>query len=289
MTNSRSALHGADSPVRDLWRRFRRRGPALVGFAILVLLVAFTVAAPLLVHYSPTVQDLSQALLPSSWAHPFGTDHLGRDILTRILYGARLSLTLGVLAVAVGLAVGVPLGAISGYYGGWVDMVLQRLTDLLLSFPSFLLALSLVAILGVGLGNVILSVGIGTIPAFIRVVRAAVLVIREQPFVESARAAGASNGRTLWRQIIPNVMAPVIVQASLGMGNTILMAAGLGFLGLGVKPPTPEWGAMLGEGRQYIFSAAQMTTFPGLAIFLAVVAFNLVGDGLRDALDPRLR
>ncbi|MDB4894209.1 MAG: binding-protein-dependent transport system inner rane component [Firmicutes bacterium] len=288
--NGHVALRGDDdNRLLDVWKRFRRRGPATVGFAILILLLALTAAAPFLVRYSPTVQDLSQSLLSPSATHPFGTDHLGRDILTRILFGARLSLMLGVLAVGVGLVVGVPLGAISGYYGGWVDMLIQRLTDLLLSFPSFLLALSLVAILGVGLGNVILSVGIGTIPSFIRVVRAAVLVVREQPFVESARAAGASNWRILWHHIIPNIMAPVIVQASLGMGNTILMAAGLGFLGLGVKPPAPEWGSMLGEGRQYIFSAWHMTTFPGLAIFLAVVAFNLVGDGLRDALDPRLR
>jgi len=185
--------------------------------------------------------------------------------------------------------VGIPLGAVSGYYGGWVDMIIQRVADILLSFPSILLALSLVAVLGVGLRNVIISVGISTIPSFIRLVRGSVLSIREETYVEAARAVGVRDWNIIWRHILVNAMAPVIVQATLSLGSTILVAAGLGFLGLGVQPPTPEWGAMLGEGRQYIFSASYMATFPGLAIFLAVLGFNLLGDGLRDALDPRLR
>lgn len=275
--------------LRETWRRFRQQRPAMIGLFILLILVLASLAAPLLTSYDPEKLKLSDALIPPNATHPLGTDHLGRDLLARILYGGRLSLMIGFLAVGIGLAVGTPLGAISGYYGGWVDMVLQRITDVLLSFPSILMALSLVAVLGVGLKNVIISVGISAVPSFIRLVRGSVLSIREQTYVEAAQAIGMRDGRIILRHVLINAMAPVIVQATLNLGMTILTAAGLGFLGLGVQPPTPEWGAMLGEGRQYIFSASYMATFPGLAIFLAVMGFNLVGDGLRDALDPRLR
>ncbi len=270
------------------WRRFRRHRPALLGLFILLSFLVLTLAAPWITPYDPTAQRLTQALIPPSMEHPLGTDHLGRDILARILYGTRYSMIISILAVAIGLVVGVPLGAISGYYGGWVDMVIQRVADTLLSFPSILLALSMVAVLGVGLQNVIISVGVGTIPSFIRLVRGTVLALREETYVEAARCIGVSDWQIIWRHIMRNAMAPVIVQATLSMGTTLLVAAGLGFLGLGVQPPTPEWGTMLGEGRQYIFSAPYMATFPGLAIFLTVLGFNLVGDGLRDALDPRL-
>lgn len=274
---------------REAWRRFRRKRPAMLGLTILLILVLACIAAPLLTPYEPEKLKLSDALVSPNWPHPLGTDHLGRDVLARLLYGGRLSLMIGFLAVGIGLAVGTPLGAISGYYGGWVDMIVQRIADILLSFPSILLALSLVAVLGVGLRNVIISVGISAIPSFIRLVRGSVLSIREQTYVEAARAIGVRDWDIIRRHILVNAMAPVIVQATLSLGSTILVAAGLGFLGLGVQPPTPEWGAMLGEGRQYIFSASYMATFPGLAIFLAVLGFNLLGDGLRDALDPRLR
>lgn len=271
------------------WQRFRRHRAAMIGLWLLALLLALALAAPLLTFYDPERQNLSQALKPISATHPLGTDHLGRDMLARILYGGRLSLLIGVLAVAVGLAVGVPLGAISGFQGGYTDLVIQRIADILLSFPSFLLALSLVAILGVGLQNVIISVGISAVPSFIRLVRGSVLSIREQVYVEAAHAIGQRRVLILFRHVLPNAMAPVIVQSTLSLGFAILVAAGLGFLGLGVQPPTPEWGTMLGEGRQYIFRAPSLTTFPGLAIFLAVLGFNLFGDGLRDALDPRMR
>ncbi len=261
----------------------------MLGLAILLLLILASLAAPFLTPYDPEKLTLTDALIHPNLEHPLGTDHLGRDVLARILYGGRLSLMIGFLAVAIGLLVGIPLGAISGYYGGWVDMIIQRVADILLSFPSILLALSLVAALGVGLRNVIISVGISTIPSFIRLVRGSVLSIREQTYVEAARSVGVRDWDIIWRHILVNAMAPVIVQATLNLGSTLLVAAGLGFLGLGVQPPTPEWGAMLGEGRQYIFSASYMATFPGLAIFLAVLGFNLLGDGLRDALDPRLR
>jgi ABC-type dipeptide/oligopeptide/nickel transport system permease subunit len=260
----------------------------MAGLILLAGLFALALAAPLLTSYNPERQSLSEALRPLSPAHPLGTDHLGRDMLARLLYGGRLSLLIGFLAVGLGLVIGVPLGAVSGFQGGLTDLVIQRLADILLSFPGFLLALSLVAILGVGLQNVIISVGISAVPSFIRLVRASVLSIREQVYVESARAIGQRRAVIIFRHVLPNAMAPVIVQATLSLGFAILVAAGLGFLGLGVQPPTAEWGTMLGEGRQYVFRAPGLTMYPGLAIFLAVLGFNLFGDGLRDALDPRM-
>ena len=270
------------------WQRFRRHRTAMAGLILLLTLLVLAVTAPVLTSYNPERQSLSQALRPISWAHPLGTDHLGRDILARLLYGGRLSLMIGFLAVGLGVAIGVPLGAVSGFQGGLSDLVIQRLADILLSFPGFLLALSLVAILGVGLQNVIISVGISAVPSFIRLVRGSVLSIREQVYVQAADAIGQRRALIIFRHVLPNAMAPVIVQATLSLGFAILVAAGLGFLGLGVQPPTPEWGTMLGEGRQYIFRAPGLTTYPGLVIFLAVLGFNLFGDGLRDALDPRM-
>jgi ABC-type dipeptide/oligopeptide/nickel transport system permease subunit len=274
--------------LRESWQRFRRHRTAMAGLILLAGLFALALAAPLLTSYNPERQSLSEALRPLSPAHPLGTDHLGRDMLARLLYGGRLSLLIGFLAVGLGLVIGVPLGAISGFQGGLTDLVIQRLADILLSFPGFLLALSLVAILGVGLQNVIISVGISAVPSFIRLVRASVLSIREQVYVESAQAIGQRRAVIIFRHVLPNAMAPVIVQATLSLGFAILVAAGLGFLGLGVQPPTAEWGTMLGEGRQYVFRAPGLTMYPGLAIFLAVLGFNLFGDGLRDALDPRM-
>jgi ABC-type dipeptide/oligopeptide/nickel transport system permease subunit len=274
--------------LQEGWQRFRRHRTAMAGLVLLVSLFALAVAAPLLTSHNPERQSLSEALRPLSPAHPLGTDHLGRDMLARLLYGGRLSLLIGFLAVGLGVVVGVPLGAVSGFRGGLTDLVIQRLADILLSFPGFLLALSLVAILGVGLRNVIISVGISAVPSFIRLVRGSVLSIREQAYVEAAHAIGQRRTVIIFRHVLPNAMAPVIVQATLSLGFAILVAAGLGFLGLGVQAPTPEWGTMLGEGRQYIFRAPGLTMYPGLVIFLAVLGFNLFGDGLRDALDPRM-
>jgi ABC-type dipeptide/oligopeptide/nickel transport system permease subunit len=282
------AGHPALRRLGDSWRRFRRHRTAMVGLVLLASLFALALVAPLLTSSNPERQSLSQALRPLSAAHPLGTDHLGRDMLARLLYGGRLSLLIGFLAVGVGVAVGVPLGAVSGFQGGFTDLVIQRFADILLSFPGFLLALSLVAILGVGLQNVIISVGISAVPAFIRLVRGSVLSIREQVYVQAAEAIGQRRVAIIFRHVLPNAMAPVIVQATLSLGAAILVAAGLGFLGLGVQPPTPEWGTMLGEGRQYIFRAPGLTMYPGIVIFLAVLGFNLFGDGLRDALDPRM-
>lgn len=277
------------SPLRDTWRRFRRHRAALAGLVLLGLLLGLSLAAPLITSHDAERQNLARALRPMSAEYPLGTDHLGRDMAARLLYGGRLSLVIGVMAVALGLAVGVPLGAASGFLGGFPDLVIQRIADALLSLPGFLLALSLVSMLGVGLRNVVISVGVSAIPVFIRLVRGVVLAIREQTYVEAAKALGQRRPVIIFRHVLPNVMAPVIVHATLSLGAAILVAAGLGFLGLGVQAPTAEWGTMLGEGRQYIFRAPMLTTLPGLAIFLAVLGFNLVGDGLRDALDPRMR
>jgi ABC-type dipeptide/oligopeptide/nickel transport system permease subunit len=275
--------------LAETWRLFRRNRAAVLGLVLLVGLFAATLAAPLLTRSDPARQSLAEAIRPASLDHPLGTDQLGRDMLARLLYGGRLSLMIGFLAVALGLVIGVPLGAVSGFRGGVTDLTIQRAADILLSFPGFLLALALVSMLGVGLRNVVISVGVGSVPFFIRLVRSSVLTVREMQYVEAAMALGQRQSVIVFRRVLPNAMAPVIVQATLNLGSAILVAAGLGFLGLGVQAPTAEWGTMLGEGRQYIFRAPALTTLPGLAIFLAVLAFNLLGDGLRDALDPRMR
>jgi ABC-type dipeptide/oligopeptide/nickel transport system permease subunit len=267
----------------------RRHRTAVAGLSVLAALVLLAALAPLLFPEDPTEPRFERVLRPPSWEHPLGTDNLGRDLLTRVAYGGRVSFLIGVLAVVTSAAVGVPVGLLSGYYGGRFDLLVQRLVDLLLAFPGFLLALTLVAVLGVGVTNVVVAVGLASAPAGRTPVRGVALSVRNQAFVEAARALGASDRRILFRHVLPNCTAPVIVQSTLQLGTAILTAAGLGFLGLGVKPPTPEWGTMLGEGQTYLFSSWYMATFPGLAIFLSVLAFNLLGDGLRDALDPRMK
>jgi len=281
--------HKTEKPFTLVWERFRKNIPATIGLIILTLLILASAFAPKLTKYDPVKQDLRVSLEFPSEEHVLGTDYLGRDILTRLLYGGRLSLTIGLLAVSLGLLIGVPLGAISGYFGGWPDMLIQRLADILLSFPSFMLALTLVAMMGVGVRNVVISVGVLAIPSFIRLVRGSVLSIREMLYVESARCVGANEWRIIFKHVLPNSMSPVIINASLNLGYAITTAAGLGFLGLGVQPPTPEWGMMLGEAKNYIFSHPYMVTYSGLIIFITIVALNLIGDGLRDALDPRLK
>ncbi|MGH3327551.1 MAG: ABC transporter permease [Streptomycetales bacterium] len=270
-------------------RTLTRNRAAVAGLVIIAILGLLAVAAPLFTPYDPAQQNLSAALNPPSAAHLLGTDNLGRDILTRIIYGGRISLMVGVLAVALAVSIGVPLGLLSGYFGGWVDMLIQRVADIMLSFTTFLLALALVAVLGVGLKNVIIAAGVGVVPQFIRLARGMALSLREQTYIEAARAFGVSDLTILRRHVLRNGLAPIVVYATLNIGITILVAAGLGFLGLGVQPPTPEWGTMLGEGREYIFHASYLATFPGLVIFFAVLGFNLLGDGLRDALDPSLQ
>lgn len=283
----RNPLPQVDSQLRRRWAKLRRNKAALFGSILILIYLITALLAPILFPGNPSAPNLMKSLERPSLEHPLGTDELGRSILGRIIYGSRVSLLIAIGVVCVGLLVGVPLGLISGYYGGKVDFGIQRVTDTLLAFPGFLLALALVAVLGVGLKNTIISVGISMVPIYIRLVRGCTLSVREQTYVEAARAMGTRDVTILIRHILPNVMAPITIQTSLGMGTAILFAAGLGFLGIGVQPPTPEWGAMLGSGRAYLFNAPHVATFPGIAIFFAVLGFNLSGDGLRDVLDPR--
>jgi ABC-type dipeptide/oligopeptide/nickel transport system permease subunit len=269
------------------WAKLKRNKAALAGGILLLIYVGCALGAPFLFPGDPSAPNLMESLSPPSAVHLLGTDELGRSILGRIIYGSRVSLMIAVGVVGVGLLFGVPIGLISGYYGGKTDFIVQRFTDMMLAFPGFLLALALVAILGVGLKNTVISIGISMIPLYIRLVRGCVLAVREEVYVEAARAIGTKNRHIIWRHILPNVMAPIIIQTSLGMGTAILFAAGLGFLGIGVQPPTPEWGSMLGSARAYMMGKPHVATFPGIAILLAVLSFNLLGDGLRDAFDPR--
>jgi ABC-type dipeptide/oligopeptide/nickel transport system permease subunit len=278
-----------DTGLRRFCLKLRRNKAALAGGVMLLIYLAAALLAPLLVQGDAAAPNLSMALETPSPQEPLGTDELGRSILGRIIYGARVSLLIAVGVVAVGLFIGVPLGLVSGYFGGKIDFGIQRATDAMLAFPGFLLALALVSVLGAGIKNTMISIGISMVPQYIRLVRACVLTVRAEVYVEAARAAGTRDGMILWRHILPNVMVPITVQTSLSMGTAILFAAGLGFLGIGVQPPTPEWGTMLGSARNYLFHAPHVATFPGLAILLAVLSFNLLGDGLRDALDPRFK
>lgn len=278
-----------DTGLRRFCFKLRRNRAAVAGGVMLLIYLAAALLAPLLVQGDASAPNLMMALETPSPKDPLGTDELGRSILGRIIYGARVSLLIAVGVVAVGLFIGVPLGLVSGYFGGKIDFAIQRATDAMLAFPGFLLALALVSVLGAGIKNTMISIGISMVPQYIRLVRACVLTIRAEVYVEAARAAGTRDGMILWRHILPNVMVPITVQTSLSMGTAILFAAGLGFLGIGVQPPTPEWGTMLGSARNYLFHAPHVATFPGLAILLAVLSFNLLGDGLRDALDPRFK
>jgi len=274
---------------RDALRRLLRNKLAIMGMAILGIFLLCAILAPFLSPYDPTAQELTIRRQPPSPKHVFGLDDLGRDILSRIICGAQLSLRVGVLSVSFAIVLGTLLGAVSGYWGGWADNAVMRLMDIMLAFPALLLAIAIVAILGPGLMNMLVAIAIVSIPTYARLVRAQVLSAREQDYVLAARAIGVGPMRMLFRSILPNCITPVIVQGTLGIATAILDAAGLSFLGLGAQPPTPEWGAMLGEGRFSLFTAPHIIVFPGIAIMLTVLGFNLLGDGLRDALDPRLR
>jgi len=277
------------SRVVGFWKRYARNRAAVLGLALVVVLVGAAFLAGFISPYDPEAQYSDQALQPPSPAHLLGTDQIGRDQLARIIYGARASITVGVLSMVFAASVGISLGLLAGFYGRVLDSVIMRFMDGLLAFPALLLAIFIVAVLGPSILNAILAVAIVSTPSFARLTRAQVLSIREKEFVEGSRALGASDRRIMLGAILPNCLSPLIVQFTLGIGLAILVEAGLSFLGLGVRPPTPAWGSMLSTGRQFINLAPWLTTFPGLAIFLAVLGFNLMGDGLREALDPRLR
>jgi len=285
--------HLRDGVSTSLWsdalRRLRRNKIALFGLGVIFFFILMAILAPLIAPYDPLKQELYNKLRSPSREHLLGTDALGRDILSRIIHGSRLSLLVGVISVGIAMAIGVPLGVASGYYGGNFDNLIMRIMDIVLSFPSILLAIFIVATLGPGLRNTMIAVGLVAIPAYARLVRASVLSVREQDYVQAARALGGSDFRIMIRSIVPNSLSPLIVQSTLGMATAILDAAGLSFLGLGAQPPAAEWGAMLSDGRSLILSAPWVITFAGVAILLSVLGFNLLGDGLRDALDPRLK
>jgi len=289
----RFKLQGQTSPSSSRWRRMvhslvLNKG-ALVGLVIICLLVVIAILAPVIARYNPSKINPPAQLQPPSTAHWMGTDEFGRDLYARIVYGARISLPVGFIAVAISAIGGTVLGLVAGYYGKLVDGVIMRVVDIMLAFPSILLALVVVAILGTNLQNVMIAVGVSGIPSYSRLIRGSVLSARENVYVDAARVVGVPDRLILSRHILPNVIAPTVVYSTLSIGYAILAAAGLSFLGLGAQPPTPEWGSMLATGRQFLQSDPWVTSMPGLAIMITVLSVNLFGDGLRDILDPRLR
>ena len=272
-----------------MWRRLRRTPGSVFGLAIVGAIVLAAIFAPLLAPADPLVQNLANAAQPPSLHHPFGTDKLGRDLFSRILYGAQISIRIGFVAVGLAITVGTAIGLVAGYFGGKLGAWLMAAMDLMLAFPPIILAIAITTILGPSITNVMIAVGIVYIPQYARLARSAVLGVKETEYIEAARALGALAPRILVRHVLPNILAPLLVQATLGIATAELEAAGLSYLGLGARPPAPEWGAMLNDARSYWLSAPWAIVFPGLAITLLVLGFNLLGDGLRDALDPKLR
>jgi peptide/nickel transport system permease protein len=285
---AQTAERGRGHGTRRFFRRLFRRPAALAGGVVLLLVILTAIFAPLLAPYDPDAISANLRQAPSI-SHPFGTDELGRDVLSRIIYGARVSLRVGLISIGIALVVGTMIGITAGYWGGWLDSFIMRLMDVMLAFPGFLLAIAIVAILGPSLFNVMIAVGIESIPIYARTARGSVLGMKEDEYMIGARAIGASHLRILSRYVLPNIIAPLIVLATIGVGFAILAAAGLSYLGLGAQPPTPEWGAMLSSARSFLRDSWWMATFPGVAIMIVVLALNLFGDGLRDVLDPRLR
>jgi peptide/nickel transport system permease protein/oligopeptide transport system permease protein len=274
---------------RQIVKRFRKNKTALGALCVLLLVAVAAIAAPIITKHSPYIGELSDICLPPGPDHLLGCDENGRDIFARILYGGRISLTVGFISVGISVFFGMILGMVSAYYGGWIDNIVQRVLDTLMAFPGILLAIVFMSVFGKGVENAILAISIVGIPGVSRVVRGAVLAAKEQDHVLSARAIGCTDLGIMLKHILPNIMAPIIVNATMSISGAILQTAALGFLGLGVQPPTAEWGYMLANGKEFIFTAPHLITFPGIAIAVTVLSFNLFGDGLRDALDPRLK
>jgi ABC-type dipeptide/oligopeptide/nickel transport system permease subunit len=275
--------------LRRWWRRFARNRGAVFGLVVFLAIVVMSVFAPLLAPYDPLAQGVGAPLERPSLDHWAGTDSFGRDMLSRIIFGARIALIVGLVSVVLAMLIGVSLGLAAGYYGGWLDIVVMRVMDGLFAFPIIILAIAMMAIMGFGVTNVVIAVAVGFIAPFARVTRADVLAVKEEPYVEAARLVGVASPAVILRHVLPNVMAPIIVQAALRVSGAIITESGLSFLGLGPPPPTPVWGSMIAEGRNFIVMAPHVSTFPGIALMLAIVGLNLLGDGLRDTLDPRLR
>ena len=277
------------SQWRDVWQRLMYNKLAMVGFCIVILLILVAIFADVIAPYDYAQQDLNNTFSMPCLAHPFGTDNYGRDILSRVMYGGRISLLVSFMACAISVIAGGLIGAMAGYFGGWFESVVMRLLDILMAIPGIMLSVCLSALLGSGVWQTALAISISGIAPTCRVVRATVLTIRDQEYIEAAVLSGSKNMRIILKHVIPNALAPLIVQATLGIGGNIIMISSLSFIGLGVQPPTPEWGSILNAGRQYIRDFWPLITFPGLAIMLTMFGFNMLGDGLRDALDPRLK
>jgi peptide/nickel transport system permease protein len=275
------------SELKQAWRRFLSNRIAIVGLIFILLLILIAIAAPLLMPYDPLISVEGMRGVSPSLAHPFGFDHIGRDLFSRVLFGSRVALIVGLFSTGIAVSLGILIGAVAGYFGGWVDTVLSRILDTLMAFPIIALLVVLAAVLGPSLTTTVVVIGVTGWARFARVVRADVLSIKAEDFVMAAKATGVSNWRIIIRHILPNVLGPVIVLASLGIGGIIILEAALSFLGLGVRPPTPSWGGILADGRPHLLRYPHISFFPGLMITLTVLAFNFVGDGLRDALDPR--
>ena len=275
--------------LRRMWYSFCKRKVAVLGLVIVLIYIIVAIFAPLLAPYDPVKQDLANMLQTPGPKHLLGTDEMGRDILSRIIYGARISMKVGFYAVGVAFVIGIPLGICAGYFGGKVDLLIMRAMDVLLAFPGILLSIVFVSVLGPNLDNAILSVGIYTVPNFARMARGETLALRNSEFIEAARAMGSGDIRIVFSHILINIVSPMIVMGTLSFGTAIITTSGMGFLGIGAQPPTPEWGAMLSSGRQYLLVAPHVTTYTGLAILFLVLGLNLLGDGLRDVLDPKMK
>jgi peptide/nickel transport system permease protein len=278
-----------ENPWARAWRRLKRRKGAVAALVVVVLLVALAILAPLVSPYDPTLTSFTQVRKPPTWLHWFGTDEVGRDVLSRVIFGARASLGAGLVSVSIALGAGVPLGLLAGYAGGWIDAVLSRLVDAMLAIPFLILAIALSAFLGPSLRNAMIAIGVTATPIFVRLTRGQTLAAKVEDYVEAARAVGNPHWRIALRHVLPNIVPPLLVQMSLAIAGAIIAEAALSFLGLGQQPPAPSWGSMLNSAQRFIAQAPWMAFWPGFAIFVAVLSFNLLGDGLRDALDPRHR
>lgn len=278
------------SQIKAIWFRYKRNKLAVAGLILLVVLILVAICAPLIVPYEKVVeQNLMERLAPMSGAHWFGTDEYGRDMFARIIWGARYSLALGVGSIIISLIFGALIGAVCGYVGGKLDNIVMRLMDVLLAIPQILMAICIVAALGQGAFNLLIAMSASTVPKFVRIVRASVLSLKQEEYIEAARACGTGDGRIIYRHVLPNVMGPIIVQATITMAMTILAISSLSFIGLGVPTPQPEWGTILSENKSQMRYYSYLCTIPGIAILVSVIAMNLIGDGLRDALDPKLK
>lgn len=277
------------SPWRDAWYQLKKQKTALIGLGVVLFFIVLGLLAPVITYQPWDGQNLADKLKPPSAAHWFGTDDLGRDIFTRVVFGARISLWVGFFSVIGSIVVGTGLGLVAGYFGRWIDAIISRIFDIMLAFPSILLAIAIVTILGPGLSNALIAIAIINVPTYGRLVRSRVLSIKEEEYITAAKVLGMSHMRIVFSHVLPNSLAPIIVQGTLGVATAVLEAAALGFLGLGAQAPQPEWGKMIADSRQYITTAYWTVLFPGLAIMLTVLGFNLFGDGLRDALDPKMK